>query len=78
MEMGCLIRKYPFKVHTKRNYNMQECIPVGCVLSAAVAAGGACIPACTGKGGVFQHVLGRGVCISACTGQGVSAQGVSE
>ena len=30
----------------------QECIPVGCIPSAAVAAagGGVCIPACTGQG----------------------------
>ena len=64
----------------------QECIPVGCVPSTAVA---------TWRGGhVSQHALGRGcipactgwgVCIPACTGQGVgvcpgvcvSAQGVS-
>ena len=42
-------------------------IPVGSVPSAAVAAGGACVPACIGQRG--------GVCIPACTGQGVSAQG---
>ena len=41
----------------------QECIPVGCVPSAAVTAGG-----------VSQHALGRG-CIPACIGQGVSVQG---
>ena len=54
----------------------QECIPVGCVPSAAVAMS---IPACTGHC-VSQHALGRGVyhsmhwaggCITACTGQGV-------
>ena len=44
-------------------YFSQECIPVGCVPSAAVAVGGGCIPACTGQGWV---------CIPACTGQGVS------
>ena len=38
----------------------QECIPVRCIPSTAVAAGG----------GVSQHALGRGVCILACTGQG--------
>ena len=49
----------------------QEYITVGCVPSAAVAAGGS----------VSQHALGKGVCIQACTGQGgclpvrVSAQG---
>ena len=36
----------------------QECIPVGCVPSAAVAVGGVCLP---------------GGCITACTGRGVSA-----
>ena len=52
-------------------YNQQECIPVGCVQSAAVAAGG--------RGCVSQHALSMGACIPACTGQGggVSAQGVS-
>ena len=49
----------------------QECIPVGCVLSAAVAM---CIPECIGQGVcASQHALGRGVsagggCIPACTG----------
>ena len=38
----------------------QECIPVRCIPSTAVAAGG----------GVSQHALGMGVCIPACTGQG--------
>ena len=48
---------------------IQECIPVGCVPSAAVAM---CIPACTGQGGVYSsmHWAGRGVCIPACTGGG--------
>ena len=51
----------------------QECIPVGCVPSAAVAAGR----------GVSQHALGRergvcpgGVCLGVST-QGVSAGGMS-
>ena len=45
----------------------QECIPVGCVPSAAVAAG---------EGGyVSQHALGREVCIPACTGQGILSGG---
>ena len=39
----------------------QECIPIGCVLSAAVPMS---IPACTGQGGcVSQHALGRGVSV---------------
>ena len=53
----------------------QESVPVGCVPSAAVAAGGMC---------VSQHALGggEGVCIPACTGQrgvwrGVGGGGVS-
>ena len=62
-----------------RQLYKQECIPVGCVPSAAVAMS---IPACTGQGGVSQNALGRegcvyssmhlacGVCIPACTGQG--------
>ena len=53
------------------NFVKQECIPVGCIPSAAVAGGG----------GVSQHVLDRGV--SAQTGcvcpggvcSGVSVQG---
>ena len=45
----------------QRHYCTQECIPVGCVPSAAVAVGG---------GGVSQHALGRGV-----SAQGVSTQG---
>ena len=39
----------------------QECIPVGCIPSAAVTAG---------EGGVSQHALSRVVCVSACTGRG--------
>ena len=40
----------------------QECIPVGCIPSTAVAAGavggwGTCMP-------VSQHALGEGVCVS--------------
>ena len=53
---------------------IQECIPVGCVPSAAVAMS---IPACTGQvGGVSQHALGEGgVCPEGCLprkGGGVS------
>ena len=45
----------------------QECIPVGCVPSGAVA---------DGVGGrVSQHALGRGMCIPACIGQGVVCPG---
>ena len=47
----------------------QECIPVGCVPSAAVAAGGM-YPSVHWQGGVSQHALGSGVCIPACTRQG--------
>ena len=50
-----------FQTKEKATVNImkQECIPVGCVLSTAVAAGG-----------VSQYALGRGLCIPACTGQG--------
>ena len=46
----------------------QECIPVGCVPSAAVAIGGGSAP-------VHAEILPGGVCPSACwdTAQGVSA-----
>ena len=54
-----LFRTYDVLAMTRANGKEQECIPVGCVLSAAVAMS---IPACTGQGG-------RG-CIPACTGQG--------
>ena len=47
------------KVNADKITSKQECIPVGCIPSAAVAARGVCIPACTGQG-----------CIPACTGQG--------
>ena len=47
---------------------IQECIPVGCILSAEVAIG--VYPSMHWTGGVSQHALGRG-CIPACTGQGV-------
>ena len=47
----------PRECHEKKKIQ-QECIPVGCVPSAAVAM---CIPAYTGQGGVSQHALGRGV-----------------
>ena len=44
-------------------YVKQECIPVGCVPSAAVAVcwGGGFYPGgvCPGEGGVSQHVLGQ-------------------
>ena len=47
---------------------IQECIPVGCILSAAVAT--RVYPSMHWTGGVSQHALDRG-CIPACTGQGV-------
>ena len=69
----------------------QECIPVGCVPSAAVAAGGClprgvsargvcpvgCVP--TGvfaQGGCIPACTMQGVCIPACTGQGCVSQHV--
>ena len=57
----------------------QECIPVGCVPSAAVPVEGGCILACTGhERCVSQHALGREGCVSQLAlGRGVSAQGVS-
>ena len=33
---------------SRNTLQKQECIPVGCVPSAAAAARGVCIPACTG------------------------------
>ena len=64
-----------------RQIYKQECIPVGCVPSAAVTMS---IPACTGQGGVcvFQHALGLGGVYPSmhwaggCLPMGVSAQGV--
>ena len=58
---------------------VQECIPVGCVPFAAVAAGrgGRCIPICTGQGVSAQGGVcpggvsgGRGVCqgVGVCLG----------
>ena len=72
------------------SYSKQECIPVGCVPSAAVAMP---IPACTGQGEVYpsihwagvcvsQHALGRGCLPRGCLPRGgvcpgvVSAQGM--
>ena len=60
------------------NLAKQECIPVGCIPSAAVAAGG-CIPAYTGQGvcpgGVCRGGVGPGgVCLGE-SAQGVSARG---
>ena len=52
----------------------QECIPVGCVPSAAVAVcwGGVCL-----GGGVCPGVSAQGgVCPGGCLHRGVSAQGV--
>ena len=37
--------------------------PIGCVPSAAVAARGACIPACTGQGVSGQGVSAQGICL---------------
>ena len=58
----------------KDHFHKQECIPVGCLPSTAVSAGGggACIPAYTRQGCVYpsMHLAGC-VCIPACTGQGV-------
>ena len=49
----------------------QECIPVGCVPSTAMAAGGGVDPSMHWAGGVFQHALGR-VCVSQhALGRGV-------
>ena len=60
-------------VNYKKNLYKQECIPVGCIPSVAVAAatggGGPCIPACTGWG-VYPSM-------HCAAGGGVSAQGVS-
>ena len=51
----------------------QECIPVGCVPSAAVAVGG-CLPGMGGLPGVCvsQHALGRGCVSQHALGRGVS------
>ena len=47
---------------SKNNILIQECIPVGCVPSAAVVAGeGRCIPACTG--GVYPSMHWEGVVV---------------
>ena len=48
--------------------NKQECIPVGCVPSAAVAVGRGVCPGGGGvcPGGISQHALGSGVYSSAC------------
>ena len=68
-----LFRTYDVLAITRANgkEQEQECIPVGCILSAAVAMS---IPACTGQGwwGVSQHALGRG---GLSAQSGVSAQG---
>ena len=53
----------------------QECIPVGCLPSAAVASQGMYSSMHWAGGCLSQHVRGRGVCIPACTDKGVSAQG---
>ena len=55
----------------------QECIPVGYVLSAAVAMS---IPECTGQGVCIPACTWQGVCVSQhALGRGVSAQvGVSK
>ena len=64
-----------------KNISKQECIPVGCVPSAAVAAGGGrgVHPSMHWTGGVHPSMNWEGgVCIPACTGQGgVAACGVS-
>ena len=60
--MSCTVIDWNLVENTfiAKNTEKQECIPVGCVQSTAVAA----------WGGVSQHALGRGVCIPVCTGQG--------
>ena len=47
--------KEPKKIKNNSKYLRQECIPVGCVPSAAVAVGCVCPGGC-----VFQHALGKG------------------
>ena len=64
-----ILSKTKLRVNCK--FFKQECIPVGCVLSTAVAAGrGACIPACTGQSG--------GVCLGGGLPQGVSLTACSD
>ena len=57
----------PNKLNRTNFSSIQECITVGCVTSAAVAAGG----------GVYPSIHWAGGCNPACTGQGegVSAWG---
>ena len=57
-------------------HKKQECIPVGCVLSAAVATGGSargCV--CPGEGCQPGRVSARGVSAKGCLCQGVSTRG---
>ena len=69
-ECTCLFKKYffPRTCALVEFYFKQECIPVGCVPSAAVAMS---IPACTGHC-VSQHAVGRG-CLPGGVCLGVSA-----
>ena len=60
----------PLRIHIE-----QECIPVGCVPSAAVAM---YIPAYTGQGGLYPRIQWAGVCVSKHTlGRGCLPGGVS-
>ena len=74
--MSCTVIDWDLVENTfiAKNTEKQECIPVGCVQSAAVAAEGV-YPSMHWAGGMYpsmywagvcvsQHVLGRGVCIS--------------
>ena len=61
-----MINNSPQTKVERRHIDKQECIPVGCVPSAAIAMS---IPACTAQGGVCPRGVsaqGEGVCIPAC------------
>ena len=62
-------RKPQKKVNFEQYNMLQECIPVGCIPSAAVAVGGGCLPggsAQGGGGGCDQRCLTGGCLPSAC------------
>ena len=71
-ECTCLFKKYffPRTCALVEFYFKQECIPVGCVPSAAVAMS---TPAGTGHC-VSQHAVGRGVSARGCLPWGVCTE----
>ena len=73
----CTVQLRPHLDMECKPKSKQECIPVGCIPSAAMAARMGCIPVCTGQGGCLPRArLPRGVYPEGYSQGGVCPGGV--